>query len=253
MQRQVESMTSNGLLFPVNVESSLLFETPNQLYARVFQTLRPRTALPAIRVEYRRFAGANSNIRLSGGEMVVRIADLLEGAPAPVAEALAFILVSKLFRRPVEPVYPHRYRMWLNRAEVRRQVHLVRQLRGRKLHDGPEGKSVHLEELFDELNVRHFNGLMARPAIGWSRRVSRTRLGHYDPSHNAIVLSRVLDGPHVPRLVVEYVMFHEMLHLRYPEQHRGSRRCVHTREFKQAEKQFPELTAALAALKRLLA
>ena len=32
-------------------------------------------------------------------------------------------------------------------------------------------------------------------------------------------------------------MFHEMLHLRHPVQHRGARRCVHTPEFKQAEKE----------------
>ena len=53
-----------------------------------------------------------------------------------------------------------------------------------------------------------------------------------------IVLSKALDSPQVPRLVVEYVMFHEMLHLRYPVEHKGSRRCVHTPEFKVAEKEF---------------
>ena len=73
-------------------------------------------------------------------------------------------------------------------------------------------------------------------------------LGHYDPSHNAIVLSRVLDRPGTPRLAVEYVLFHEMLHLRYPAEHTGARRRVHTREFKEAEKQFERLAEA----KRLL-
>ena len=57
-------------------------------------------------------------------------------------------------------------------------------------------------------------------------------LGHYDPSHNAIVLSRILDRSDTPRLAVEYVLFHEMLHLRYPAEHSGVRRCVHTRDFK---------------------
>jgi hypothetical protein len=93
--------------------------------------------------------------------------------------------------------------------------------------------------------------MMARPDLGWTVRSSRTTLGHYDPSHHAIVLSSILDRPEVPRIAVEYVMFHEMLHLRYPVDHRGSRRCVHTPEFKAAEKEFPRLKEAREALKHL--
>jgi hypothetical protein len=42
-----------------------------------------------------------------------------------------------------------------------------------------------------------------------------------------------------------------MLHLRYPAEHRGARRCVHTKEFKKAEKQFEKLSEAREALRRL--
>jgi hypothetical protein len=76
-------------------------------------------------------------------------------------------------------------------------------------------------------------------------------LGHFDPSHNAIILSKILDQPGVPELAVEYVLFHEMLHLRYPVDHSGARRRVHTREFRMAEKEFPELKNAKEYLKRL--
>jgi hypothetical protein len=92
---------------------------------------------------------------------------------------------------------------------------------------------------------------MARPLLGWSRQPSRVMLGHYDPSHNAIILSRLLDGAAVSRLAVEYVLFHEMLHLRFPVDHRGARRCVHTPEFKQAEKEFPQLAQAKELLKKI--
>ena len=42
-----------------------------------------------------------------------------------------------------------------------------------------------------------------------------------------------------------------MLHLRYPAEHQGARRCVHTRAFKDAEKQFENLRDAKALLRRL--
>ncbi len=235
----------------MQVQSTLLFESVEQIYGRVFQLLRPRTTLPEIAIRYCGFANVNSFIRFSDGRLEVRIADVLEGAPAPIQEALAFILVGKLFRKQVPGTYAHRYKLWLNRSDVRRQVSLLRRVRGRKMIAPPQGQCHDLEALFEELNHRFFGGLMARPAIGWSRRPSRTMLGHYDPSHHAIVLSRNLDQPAVPRIAVEYVMYHEMLHLRYPTEHKGARRCVHTPEFKAAEKLFPGLAEARAALKRL--
>jgi uncharacterized tellurite resistance protein B-like protein len=227
-------------------------ETPAEIYARVFRQMRPRTPLPQIRVEFRRYANANAQIRWDEDVLLVRVADTLGSAPADVVEALAEILLSKLFRRPVPASSNDRYRRYLNRRDIRRSLDLVRQIRGRKQLEHPQGCQFDLEQMFEELNFRYFFGLMARPRIGWSPHASRTLLGHYDSSHNAIVLSRVLDRPDTPKLAVEYVLFHEMLHLRYPAEHNGSRRCVHTAAFKEAEKQFEQLREAKALLKKLI-
>jgi hypothetical protein len=233
------------------LQSSLFFETPEEIYARVFRELRPRAPLPDLCVEFCRFANADSFIRLENGRLGVRISDLLAGAPAPVMEALAYILLGKLYRKPVPRLYSHRYRLYLNRRDVRRQAHLVRQIRGRKFISGPRGAHHNLEEIFERLNWQFFDGLLGRPQLGWSRRASRSMLGHFDPSHNAIIISRTFDQPRTPALALEYVMFHEMLHLRYPVDHNGSRRRVHTREFREAEKTFPQLKEAKEILKRL--
>jgi len=247
MQARRESLASDSLV--AEVQSTLFFETPVEMYARVFRCLRPRSAPPAIRVDFCPFANADSFVRLTENGIHVRVTDLLEGAPAPVAEALAYILLGKLFRRPVPRMYAHRYRLYLNRRDMRRQMHLVRQIRGRKFVSGPVGAHHDLGQIFDDLNARFFDGLMGRPALGWSRRPSRSMLGHYDPSHNAIIISRIFDTPKVARLALEYVMFHEMLHLRYPVDHNGVRRRVHTREFRAAEKTFPRLREAKEILK----
>src|SRR4029077_14874266 len=142
-------------------------------------------------------------------------------------------------------------RLYLNRKDVRRQAQLVRQIRGRKVILGPQGQHFNLDEVFERLNASYFDGLMGRPLLGWSRQRSRSMLGHFDPSHNAIIISRIFDAPDVPRLALEYVVFHEMLHLRYPVDHNGARRRVHTREFHAAEKAFPQLHEAKEMLKRL--
>jgi hypothetical protein len=236
---------------PPGLQSSLFFETPEETYARVFHELKPRTALPSVRVEFRPFANADSFIRLENGELHVRISDLLAGAPAPVMEALAYILLGKLCRKPVGRIYAQRYRLYLNRRDVRRQAQLVRQIRGRKFISGPQGEAHNLDDVFERLNRRFFEGLMGRPQLGWSRGASRSMLGHFDPSHNAIIISRIFDRPEAPVIALEYVMFHEMLHLQHPVDHRGTRRRVHTREFKAAEKQFPGLKEAKELLRKL--
>lgn len=202
-------------------------------------------------MEFCPFANANSFIRLDGDGIHVRITDALDRAPSEILEALAFILLFKLYKRPVPKAYSDRYRRFLNRKDMRSRLNLLRHARGRKLVSAPKGKVYDLEQIFDELNFAHFFGLMAPPTLGWSLRPSRLTLGHYDPSHNAIVISRLLDSDKVPRLAVEYVMFHEMLHLRHPVDHRGARRCVHTPEFREAEQKFPGYSEAKSLLKRL--
>ncbi len=235
----------------MQVETALFFESVEQIYARVFRAFKPRTPLPAITVRFRKYANANSRITLHDGHLRVDISDLLEGAPAPIQEALADILISKLFRKlPAQNILA-RYRRYLNRADVRRTLHLVKQERGRKWFRDPKGEVYDLCAIFEQLNFHYFHGLMARPQLGWSVRPSRTTLGHYDPSHNVIVLTSLLDSKRAPELAVQFVMFHEMLHLRYPTEHRGSRRCVHTREFKEAEREFEDYEKAKPELKKL--
>jgi hypothetical protein len=235
------------------VQSSLLFESLEEIYGRVFRELRPRSPAPRFLVEYRPFANVNSFLRTEpgNGAMRVRLSDLLEGAPAPVHEALAFILLSKLYKKRIPNQYNRRYRLFLNRADVRRKMLLLRQIRGRKPQEPAQGHHYNLEEVFDELNQRFFGGLLARPQLAWSRTRSRTLLGHFDPAHNAIVISRLFDRPEAPRLLVEYILYHEMLHLRHPVEHRHARRCVHTAEFKQEEKAFPRLEEARRLLRLL--
>lgn len=236
----------------MQVETALFFETAEQIYARIFRQLKPRTTLPTIQVRFKRYANADSRISLSNGVMQVRISDMLEGAPAPVQEALARILIGKLYRTVPDARALAVYRRYLNRAEVRRTLHLVKQERGRKRFLDPEGAFYDLRRVFDELNLAFFGGMMAEPRLGWSVRPSRTTLGHYDPSHNAIVLSSLLDAADAPEPAVRYVMYHEMLHLRHPTVHKSSRRCVHTPEFKADEKLFPRYAEAKKLLHRFV-
>jgi predicted metal-dependent hydrolase len=227
--------------------SQHLAEIFNQAYAE----LRPRAPAPPMHIGFYPFVSINNTIRLRQSELYIRLSDLLESAPDNVLYAIAHILLAKLYRKPIDRSQAARYRRYISGHELAAKARLVRQLRGRKQIHSPRGHHYHLEEIFDELNQRFFHGLMGRPQLTWSREHARNRLGHYDPAHNAIVISRVFDDPRVPRYVAEYIVYHEMLHLKHPVKLRGSRRCVHSREFLAEENLFPEVAQAKKFLRIL--
>lgn len=213
--------------------------------------LRPRAPIPHISIRFRRFTSLNTTIRLREGKVFVSLSDLMEGAPESVLRAIAHILLAKLYRKPIEASHNHRFRRFVTSSAVTRQTELIRYARGSKRYSGPEGRYYNLEEVFDSLNSRFFAGLLGRPELTWSEGMAKRSLGHYDAAHNTIVVSRVFDRPSSPRYAIEYLLYHEMLHLKHPVRIRGVRRCVHSREFKAEEALFPQLREALAFIKRL--
>lgn len=222
-----------------------------EIFQDSFRELHPKVSLPPMSVEFFPFANVNNTIRLRRGELLVRVSDLLEGAPVSVLRAIAHILLAKMYRCPIDPAEAARYRRYVHSHEIRNKAHLVRQVRGRKHIASARGRVYDLNLIFEDLNLRFFGGMQARPRMSWSRGRARNLLGHYDPAHNAIVVSRIFDQPAVPRYAVEYIVYHEMLHLRHPVRLNGSRRCVHTAEFRVEEKLFPQLEAAQRFIRHL--
>jgi predicted metal-dependent hydrolase len=222
-----------------------------EIFQETYKELRPASAIPELTIEFFAFANVNNTIRLREGKLLVRLSDLLEGAPDGVLRAIAHILLAKMYRRPIERGQASRYRKYVASHDIVRKAHLIRQMRGRKRLRSARGHFYDLDEVFEELNSRFFHGLLARPLMSWSQTKTRRILGHYDPAHNAIIISRIFDHFAVPAYVLEYIVYHEMLHLKHPVRLRGSRRCVHSAEFQAEEKLFPRVAEANAFLKRL--
>jgi hypothetical protein len=244
-------MNSSVFPDPSVLTSNLVSVDFQTIFQEEYRAIRPRAPMPPIVVRFRRFTSLNTTIRLREGRILVSLSDLLEGAPESVLRAIAHILLAKLYRKPIDASQNLRFKRFASSAAVTRQTELVRHARGKKRYSGPEGRYYNLEEVFDTLNFRFFGGLLGRPELTWSENLARRSLGHYDAAHNTIVVSRVFDRPSSPRYAVEYLLYHEMLHLKHPVRMRGLRRCVHSAAFKDDERQFPQLKEALAFIKRL--
>jgi hypothetical protein len=238
------------LVLPM-LSSNVVAAELTPIFQEEYRALRPRAPMPPFAIRFRRFTSLNTTIRLREGKIFVSLSDLIEGAPESVIRAIAHILLAKLYKKPINPAHNVRFKRFTTSAAVTRQTELIRHARGSKRYSGPQGHFYDLEEVFDSLNTRFFGGLLGRPELTWSEGIATRSLGHYDAAHNTIVVSRVFDRPSSPRYAIEYLLYHEMLHLKHPVRMRGLRRCVHSREFKADEALFPELRQALAFIKRL--
>jgi hypothetical protein len=221
------------------------------LLNETYRELRPRAPIPEFDLQFYPFANINNTVRLTGGRMKLRLSDLLEGAPESVLKAIVHILLAKIYRKPIDTAHNSRYRRYVSSRDMLEKAQQVRQIRGRKRLESAHGIYYDLDEVFDTLNVRFFHGLLGRPQMSWSGERARRLLGHYDPAHNAIIISKVFDQERVPRFAIEYLVYHEMLHLKHPVKMRGGRRCVHGKEFQEDEKAFPLIEEARRFLKTL--
>lgn len=243
------STPSEQLILPLDPEAAL-----EAVFRRVFRRLALRPVAPEFTVELRPFSSLRSTIRLRHHHAEVRVADLLADAPPIVHEALAEILLTQVYRRRASQEARACYLAYVSSPTVRRRADALRRERGRKRLLPPRGRVYDLEEILGALKTRYFNDHLAPVRIGWSPHRSRSILGHYDSAHGTITVSLWFDSPAVPRYLVEYLVFHEMLHIRHPVERNGHRRVVHSRAFREAEKSFPHYEKArrkLAQMARL--
>lgn len=237
---------SRQLRLPVSAPAPAEF-----VFARVFRRLGIKRSVPDFHIEYRPFSSLRSNIALQGNRARVRISDILVEAPPIVLEALAEILLTQLFRRRPSEEARECYMAYIYDPVVRRRVDEARRTRSRVRLLPARGRHYDLAEIFARLNHRFFNDELSSCRIGWSTRSSRSVLGRYDPAHHVIMISKCLDSESIPLDIVEYLVFHEMLHIRIPLERRGSRRVIHSQAFREAERRFPNYRRVRDRLKKI--
>lgn len=104
---------------------------------------------------------------------------------------------------------------------------------------------------FDRIDARYFDGAMSRPRLAWSARSTRRTFGHYEFVSDTVTLSRRLDREDVPEFVVDFIMYHELLHKKHGLDWSGSCARAHTAAFRADERRFERFTEAEAELRRI--
>jgi hypothetical protein len=132
-----------------------------------------------------------------------------------------------------------------------RSADIARRRRGRKVISSAQGETYELEKMFAKLNRKYFGGELSKPTLTWSKRKTRTILGHHDRVYDTITISKTLDSDDVPEWFVEYVLYHEMLHIKHAARFINGRRYYHTSAFRHDERRFPQYEQAQRWMERI--
>ncbi|MBF8263460.1 MAG: hypothetical protein HW387_1125 [Parachlamydiales bacterium] len=112
-----------------------------------------------------------------------------------------------------------------------------------------QGRVIDLQVIYDQANRNFFEGKIGVP-IAWFnpppyRRYRHITYGSYDRTRPLIRINRLLDSSEIPLPFVEFIVYHEMLHVVCASKIDGRGRIsVHTAEFRQREAKHPHYALA---------
>ena len=113
------------------------------------------------------------------------------------------------------------------------------------------GQHFDLGTIYRKVNRDYFTNSLPQPRLLWSSRRTTRRLGAYHPESDTITINRRLDSADIPAYLVEYVMYHEMLHKKIGLKEVNGRRYAHTKKFRDAEQKFESYAQAESLIKKL--
>jgi hypothetical protein len=113
------------------------------------------------------------------------------------------------------------------------------------------GERYDLSILFKKINMEYFQEQLPQPRLIWTSRRAIRRLGYYHDEINTIAINKKLDEKNISQILVEYVLFHEMLHQYIGIKTYNGRRYSHTATFKKEEKKFKNYKEAENLIKLL--
>jgi hypothetical protein len=223
----------------------------DHIFHRIFTRLGCQGRPPRFVVELYPYANLAHTMRLREEIAHVRLSDILRDAPVPVIEAAAAILLAQMYRRRVPAELRDLYRQFALAHSTRRHIARVRRKRARRIVHNPEGAAHDLAPMFVALNLEYFEGRLRRPRLGWSARPWRSQFGCFDPSLDQIIMNNRLDRTDVPSYAVEFILYHEMLHVKHPLRAAACGLQAHSAEFRAEEKRFKQYARARTFLEHV--
>jgi hypothetical protein len=186
--------------------------------------------------------------RMSGNALDMKISDYLMDAPEAVIEDFSRTVVGTIKRR--KPTYGRTYLDWVTSDKYINSKRKVYLRRSRNLTGTPEGNERNLIDSLDRLLDSRLLGPenIDNSIFSWTKIPNTKKVGFCSPMMRVVGISCALDDVSVPLQVLDYVVYHESLHL--AQGYLPGQRA-HSKEFRAAERKYPGYEKAEEYLKSI--
>lgn len=193
----------------------------SQLATQAFQQLYPGKRLSRqFSIRYSgRFKGLNANVQMSSEEVTFSLSRAYQEVSEEIRIGVMQHLLNKLHKTKVQTLEIELYNKYVQKLSDHAPVTDV---------------DPFLEKHFEQLNDQYFNGFMTLPNLKWGS-YSLRKLGHYEFDSDTIVLSTALKED---LDLLDFVLYHEMLHKKHKFTCSGSQTRSHTAAFRKDERKF---------------
>lgn len=195
----------------------------DNLGVQAYEGLFGKTPHKRVRVAYSgRFRGYNANVTSNATTTTFKLSKAFLEVGEDIQVGVMQHLLAKLHKSKKETLEMDLYNRFLKKIGE---------------YETAGGGIIEDEELrasFARVNEKYFNNYMLAPHIRWGSH-SRRQLGLYSFGEDTITLSTVLRGAGD---LLDYVMYHELLHKKHKFDHKAGRTHSHTPAFRRDEKLF---------------
>ena len=193
----------------------------SQLIIEAFQELYPEKELKySVSLKYsRKFKPYNANVRRYGNNLIFNLSRDWKKISKEIQIGLIQELMAKILHDRKKTMNMELYNLFM------KNVHLA----------VPKTKTDEvLEESFNRVNDAYLNGMLDKPNLQWGNE-STSKLGSYEYGSDTITISTIFKNE---TKLLDYVMYHEMLHKKFKFESKNERNVHHSSEFKKMEAKF---------------
>lgn len=204
----------------------------------IFKAVDMQSASGRVGASYYPYKDLKHTWRARDGKLVFRVSDYMSSSPEEVVGSLAWFLICRARGKGYPKELVSRYLTHVRSAEFWNSRRSLYVSRARSLSFRPRGSAHDLTAVFDHVNACYFRGEAERPDLAWVSGSPSRRVGFFHRPLRILAVNKALDSDRVPRFVLEFVVYHELLHGAMGCDDCLERRVYHTKKFRTREREF---------------
>ncbi|MFT4312621.1 MAG: hypothetical protein ACMXYF_05330 [Candidatus Woesearchaeota archaeon] len=198
----------------------------SQLILQALVAIDPKASRLTCQITYSgKFKGCNANVKLLQHPLFPKITFHLSKQFLEVSETIQIGLVQHLYAR-LKKIQTTTLQMQMYETFTKKLGEFAP-----LVHNEPE-----LVASFTKMNQLYFQGLLEQPNLKFGQ-ITKRRAGSYEYETDTITISSTLkDRPDL----IDFVMYHEMLHKKHKYYTKNNRNYHHHRAFREEERKYPQ-------------